>query len=369
MKGIVLLWLCLAVAAAKAAAIGDKCFSCGKLLGDTYVMSSPYYKDRLGFCPDCAGLSTVCFICELPFQKVVDLKDGRVLCLKDAKTAILSGEQAKDIFEDVKRDVRKMLAGSQSFPDRNITFSLADADELRSLARLRRFPSTHNATLGLTRSRAVERDKNEHNIDVLAGMNPAKFVAVCAHEYGHAWLEENCMSGRTLDASAEEGFCELLGWKILSDRHEETEKGILLKNKYTEGQIDAFIKAEQDYNFYLVMKWALAGVDTKLSLTNTARLLILSGEPFQGSASSFSWPPPAAVAPPAPDRLVLKAISGSSRRRFALINGATIGLNETAKVRIASSNVVVRCVDISERSVTIHVNGSPEKTELILKAQ
>src|SRR5207237_205920 len=138
-------------------------------------------------------------------------------------------------------------------------------------------------------SRALDGEKTEHNIDVLAGMNPAKFAAVCAHEYGHAWLEENCMSGRVLDADAEEGFCELLGWKILNDRHEEAEKEILLKNKYTDGQIDAFIKAEQDYNFYLLMKWVIAGADQKLSLTNTARLLVLAGHPFE-AAAPFAWP-------------------------------------------------------------------------------
>ena len=343
----------------------DVCLSCQKPLHFTVMLlSSPYYKERQRFCTDCAHLKTSCAICELPFAKALDLKDGRILCPKDAKTAILSGDEAQAIFDDVKRDVIKLLAGSKVFPDRNITFSLVDSQELRSLYRLRRFPQTHNTLLGLTRSRAVA-DGFDHKIYVLSGLTRGKFIGVCAHEYGHAWLEENSMKDRLLDADAIEGFCELLAWKIMNDRGEHFERDRLREDEYTHGQIDAFIQAESDYTFYRVMKWAIGGVDAKLSVTNTARLLALAEDPL-GEPTTFAWPPPQVVARPAPDTLVLNGISGPAKRRLALINGATLGVNETVKVRVGASNVVVRCLQITDASVLLEYPGTTNRAELSL---
>jgi hypothetical protein len=344
----------------------DVCLSCEKPLHlSVLLLSSPYYKERQKFCADCAYLKTTCAICELPIARGLDLKDGRMLCPRDAKTAILSGDEAQTIFDDVKRDVMKMLAGSTVCPNRNINFSLADSQELRSLYRLRRFPQTHNSLLGLTRSSSVA-DRFEHKIYVVSGLTRGKFIGVCAHEYGHAWLEENSMKDRLLDADAIEGFCELLAWKIMSDRGEHFERDRLREDEYTHGQIDAFIQAESDYTFYRVMKWAIGGLDSKLSVTNTARLLVLAEAPLAQSAA-FAWPPPQAVVRPAPDTLVLNGISGPAKRRLALINGTTLGVNETAKVRLAASNVVVRCLEIRGTSVLLEYPGTTNRAELSLR--
>jgi hypothetical protein len=35
-------------------------------------------------------------------------------------------------------------------------------------------------------------------------------MAVCAHEYGHAWIRENVPTTRDMDRDTEEGLCELI---------------------------------------------------------------------------------------------------------------------------------------------------------------
>ena len=224
------------------AQVSDFCVSCGEpIKGEILMFSSPYHKDRQPVCSACAALQTYCFICRLPAKKNLDLKDGRVICLRDTRIAVLSGEEAKILFEELKRDMILTFRGSKVLPDRNIQFALSDKTDLEGLSRFKRFPRTHNALLGLTRSRARGKEF-EHDINVLAGMPRNKFLGVCAHEYGHAWMQENLADGRTLDSDTVEGFCELLAYKYLTEKGDEIEKKLILQNDYTRGQIDLFVR-------------------------------------------------------------------------------------------------------------------------------
>ena len=347
------------------AQVSDVCVSCGEMIKTEVLMfSSPYYKERQPVCSACAALQTYCFICRLPAKKHLDLKDGRIICERDVKIAVLSGEEAKMMFEEVKRDMILTFRGAKISPDRNIKFALADKTELEGLSRFKRFPSTHNALLGLTRSRA-KADDFEHDINVLAGMPRNKFLAVCAHEYGHAWMQENLTDGRTLDSDTVEGFCELLAYKYIVEKGDEVEKKLILENDYTHGQIDLFVRAQNDYSFYHVMKWIISGEDPSLSSAKLQRVLTLRS----GSAPDFAWPPPSTVRTVGPTNLVLKNISGTAKRRFAMINGATMMVNESAKVPFATSNITVRCLAIKDASVIVRVAGESEPKELFLPAK
>jgi hypothetical protein len=64
---------------------------------------------------------------------------------------------------------------------------------------------------------------------------------------------------------------------------------------------------------------------------------------------------------------VLRGISGTPQRRFALINDATLQKGEQGKVRVGGTNVVVRCLEISDASVVVTVNGAAEQMQLFLK--
>jgi thioredoxin-related protein len=76
-------------------------------------------------------------------------------------------------------------------------------------------------------------------------------------------------------------------------------------------------------------------------------------------------------APPAPPQryteLVLKSISGTKNRRFALLNNQTLGVGETARVKLEDSEIKVRCLEIRDRSVVVAVDGQEGSRELFLR--
>jgi hypothetical protein len=104
-----------------------------------------------------------------------------------------------------------------------------------------------------------------------------------------------------------------------------------------------------------------------------------SGRPLaQGQAGAQPLQPAEATAPanspaqsptPAPRRdLVLNGISGGQNNRLAIINGQTLGVGESARIRLAESEVKVRCEEIGKDSVVVTVDGKPERKELRFRA-
>lgn len=82
-------------------------------------------------------------------------------------------------------------------------------------------------------------------------------------------------------------------------------------------------------------------------------------------------PPPlfggaATAPPPRYTNLVLKSITGTGNRRLALVNNQTLGIGETASVKLEDRNVRVRCTEIRERSVVVKVEGETEPREVRL---
>lgn len=72
--------------------------------------------------------------------------------------------------------------------------------------------------------------------------------------------------------------------------------------------------------------------------------------------------------PPKYNDLTLKAISGSGNKRLALINNQTLGIGESARVRLGAGEVKVRVEEIRDKSVIVTVEGKPGRKELTLKA-
>ena len=344
------------------AAVNDPCVVCQKNITQrVYLFTNPYDADKQRVCSTCAQLDTICAICMLPVRSgFTKLPDGRWLCAKDAKESVLTQDALDEIYREVKRDLFRMLAGNV-LPDKNVAVELAGRNELERLVRTQRFPHDKNVTLGVTQTRG-KAGQFEHRIFILSGLRKSRVAAVCAHEYTHAWLHENVLAGRKLDSDTIEGFCELVAFKLVSDRNDAVERKIILDNSYTSGQIHGLVKAEDRYRFPEIVKWMKDGVDDKVDLGNTARVLVRKDD---DDSISVAWQPvkPTAV----PDTLVLRGISGTSQRRFALINDTTLEKGEQAKVRVGRSNVVVRCVEISDASVVLSVAGASEPTQLLLK--
>ena len=77
--------------------------------------------------------------------------------------------------------------------------------------------------------------------------------------------------------------------------------------------------------------------------------------------------PSAKPAPPAKqqfDDLVLKGISGTKQKRFAMINNQTLATGEIASLQVAGKSVQVRCEEIKDQSVIVSWNAGKERREL-----
>lgn len=342
----------------------DKCAVCQQpLTGQFYLLSTPALAGKQPACASCAKIDTVCFGCGLPVKNnFLKMEDGRFLCERDARTAVLTQLDAQRVFEEAKRDLLRLFSGFGTSPNRNVTVHLVDGLELQRLYKKQRSWHDKALTVGLTQTRFVRDGELEHAIYVLKGMGPSRLMAVCAHEYAHAWLHENLSRDRQIEANTVEGFCEVVAYKLMTQRNEEAEKKLILANAYTRGQVDILLKAEDNFQFYRLVDWMRTGVDTKIEVADTSRVLVVKAR----EAPALSWQ--RQVATSVPETLTLRGISGTPNRRFALINDRTLTKDEVAKVRVGNTNVTVRCLDISQDSVILQLNGSQEKTELRLKS-
>ena len=360
-RAVLLCWLALTTLAV---AQGHKtCTVCLQPLKKTvYLKTSPYLKGKQSICEQCVNIEHECFTCTMPVLKPLDLKDGRVLCERDAKTAVLSGETAKQLFDNVKRDLMAVFAGTGKMPDRNVEVAIIDRIAMASFHRVQRFPHHQHDTVGLTRTRANQLGEFKHDIYLLTGLNPARFMAVAAHEYTHAWLQENVPAGRRLDSDTVEGFCELVAFKLMLQKGETIEQALILTNDYTRGQVHAFLAVDQS-RFYEIAKWMKTGVDEKLDPATINRVFVLTKEP---ATTAPAWTVAARSAPPAPAVIKLRSVSGTPKRRFALINDQTFAPNELGKVRFGSSNVTIRCLSVTDQSAVIQLVSTGEKRTLLL---
>ena len=64
------------------------------------------------------------------------------------------------------------------------------------------------------------------------------------------------------------------------------------------------------------------------------------------------------------DDLVLKGISGTKQKRFAMINNQTLGTGEVVTVRVSGKAVQIRCEEIHDQSVVVSWNRGQERREL-----
>jgi protein disulfide-isomerase len=97
----------------------------------------------------------------------------------------------------------------------------------------------------------------------------------------------------------------------------------------------------------------------------------LAGLKGKGGATPAGPPPPLfngapSGPPPKYKDLTLKSIN--TKRKLALINNQTLGVGESARVRVGDGEVKVRCEEIRQNSVIVTVDGKPERKELRLSS-
>ena len=339
--------------------LAANCVVCQQPLGRTYFwFETPVLSERQAVCASCIKLETRCSACKLPVKdRGLKLDDGRMLCPLHASQAILTLDGAREVMEEAKRSMFRLLRGYGTLPNRNIEVNLVNQRDLQQLATNTSPAQEHIVTVGLTRSFRRAKEWG-HTIYLLGGQIRPAMLAAAAHEYTHAWMDENVPAQRHLDRDTIEGFCELAAYKVMSSLEDESAKKVILANIYTHGQIQAFVKADDTVRFYRVVNWILSGVGERIEASDLLRGLTVKTEPVPLP----SWPP--VVPTPVPDTLQLKGVSGQPGRRWALINDQTLRAGETLRVRVGTSNVMVRCLTVSRDTAEIEVQGRRQELRL-----
>ena len=94
------------------------CAICGAPFGDMiYLVTDKVTNEKKQICHTCSTWPDVCYVCGLPVRKdFIKLSDGRFLCARDAKTAVLNDAEAKRICAEVKNDLDRLFIRFTIFP-------------------------------------------------------------------------------------------------------------------------------------------------------------------------------------------------------------------------------------------------------------
>lgn len=345
------------------------CAICGGPFGtEVYLLEDKVTGTKKQVCYNCTMTSPRCFTCGLPVHgNFTEIGDGRVMCERDAKNAVLDDEEAKRIGHDAKDNLDRLFSRFLVFPDTNVTMQLADRPHLEQLFKVIGNDYECPNVLGCMQT-STNHGRVEHEIRILSGLPLDGFKATFAHEYSHVWLNENLSDARKqkLNNDSVEGFCELISFMLMELENAEPQKKLILLNAYTRGQVQLFIEAKNRYGLEDVIDWMKGGADALLNANDLGRIRTI--EPTGGSIPSVSvasiYSPPA---PQVPDTLVLRGIVWSKKHPLALINDRGLELNEEAKVSVGKTNAAVRCLEINRDSVRVRLLSSGEEQELKLK--
>jgi hypothetical protein len=345
----------------------DHCDVCGGALGEViYTATDQVTHEKVKLCPTCATWPDVCFICGLPVRKdFIRLPDGRFLCARDARTAVLDEREGRRLCAEVRDDLDRLFSRFMTFPDSNIDVSMVDRVSLLAF----KVPGNDFQCPNLLGYIQPEIDRGQvrYAISVLSALPRAEFKATCAHEYTHAWVFQNVSPERrkTLDRDAHEGFCELVAYLLMDAEQETGQKRRILANAYTRGQIDLFIRAEQQYGFDEVLDWVKYGRDGRLSADEPGRVREIEA-PRREPKGTGSLTLCAAPSAPAPENLAFRGVLLAAQRPVAFINDQALAVGDSRQIRLARGKVTVRCLAIGAYSVRVRILETGQEEELRL---
>jgi hypothetical protein len=352
------------------AAWGEICAICGQpIQGTVYIATDKVTNEKKLICSDCIRLPR-CAICGLPVKENgLQLPDGRFLCARDARTAVVKADDAERICARVKDDLDRLFSRFTSFPA-NVDVTVIDRIDVDSMFIPEGNDFESPNLLGCIRPDTANHE-TRYKMSLMTGLPLAELKATCAHEYSHAWVGENVPKERRarLGRDAEEGFCELVAYLLMDSQREEVQEKFILQNHYTRGQIDLFIEAEKRYGFDQVLDWMKYGVAGQLEAGHVDQLRDVKMSSAKSAASSpaiFSRTnTPAPVAAPA--IIKLDGVLWGSRP-MAIINGRSFLANDLNPVKVGGTNVLIRCLGIQKTSVRIQNVDSGKEQELYLPA-
>lgn len=355
--------------ATAACVYAEKCAVCGEeITSETiYVFTDEVTHEKKHVCYDCSIIPDVCFVCGMPVKKeAVKLQDGRVLCSRDVKDAVMDADEAKRMFREVADQLDRLLSRFTSFPT-NVNLAVVDRVNLEALFKVPGNDVDCPDILGYFQMK-TNHQRVRYDINLMSALPRAQLKSTCAHELSHAWIAENVSVKRreSLDADAKEGFCELVAYLLMDSQNESEEMKSILQNNYTRGQIELFIAAERAHGFNDVLDWMRWGTDGKLDEDSPNRVREVE-IPRAKTAVVTSVPVYLNQPISAPETLMLKGISGGKGHELAMINDQSLAVGESAKVHVGGTNILVKCLEIRDGSVRIRVVGSGEERELFFR--
>jgi hypothetical protein len=351
-----------------AACATEICATCGEPIRDDvlYVMKDKVTEQKTNVCNACSKLVDECFMCGLPVKKdFVRLPDGRFICARDAKNAVLDPDEAKRLCTEVLQTLDRTFSRFISFPQ-DVNLAIVDRVNLLQFKVPGNDYDCPNI-LGYFKP-ATNGNRLEYQVRVMSALTPGETRQVAAHEFTHVWIHENVSPERqkTFKGDGEEGFCELVSYLLMDAMQDEAQKKRIRKNAYTRGQIQLFIEANDRFGFNDVVDWVKYGLASTLKSgeLQQVRDIKLPAEKPVGAAKPAAY---AAAASPAPDHLTLKGLLGPKSRRLALINDRSFAAGEAGQVRVGDTNVTVQCLQILDDSVRIRVAGKRAEQQLFLR--
>ena len=177
-------------------------------------------------CKVCA-VKPKCFACYMPADGGT-FKDGRRICKKCNKTAIMEKAKAEQVVKKVRKVMREKLA---IFTDHDIKYHIVGKKQLKKHVAhdneggtelgLYRFEkvvektTTKKSFLGKTTTTTEEKIRSKtHSIYFLYGIPEKKFIEVAAHELAHDWMQEYYPN--IDDIKIKEGWAEFVASKVNS---------------------------------------------------------------------------------------------------------------------------------------------------------
>jgi hypothetical protein len=381
---IIVLTACFTPAAS---AIGDFCAVCGKEIpGTVYLIKDDVTGAQKMVCSNCIVLPR-CFQCGLPVNDSgLALPDGRHLCPRDAKTAVLDTDTARRICEDTHDNLDRLFSRFTSFPT-NVDVLIIDRVDVDAEFDTIGHTFESPDVLGWT---DIKTNTNEgrFKVGLLSGQTAAHLKAICAHELSHTWAAVNVPHKRhtRLGRDAEEGFCEMVAYLLMEAQHEEEQQKFILRNPYTRGQVQLFIEAEKRYGFDEVLDWMKFGTAAQLEAHHpeeirdvemSAEKNVADNQATEIRLKSNGTNPPAPVPAPAPTSTNSPASTPSlepagirlqgilwGKPPSAIINGRTIFASDRFKLKIDGKETNFRCLEIRKKSVRIENTDSGKQDEI-----
>jgi hypothetical protein len=300
-------------------------------------------------CDDCYQLKDHCSICGLPVKDGdghITTGDGRFICKFDKTNAILTLDQAKELFEQTRDDVVDIYGRQFGLKYPDVTVNLFDVDYWSERGRengLHKF--------GFASTRKTSDGQCTHEVVMLSGRTREEMMGVAAHEYTHLWINENRPADRVIDNDTIEAICELTAYKLMEQKKLPEMQKHILENPYTNGKIKTLVAVERESGTDYILNWVINGKTE--TFDENANLAPIATTP----APQVFYAPPRQL----PEGLKFNGLLTIGKDNQAVINGVSFAVGDEKHLKLRGKTVLVHCDEIHDYTVVVELNGSPDQ--------